>query len=302
MQRISCFLLASGLVALACAAPNPSPAESPSSPGEVGDEAIEDPAAADADPSADNSEGPAEVPEAAGGGAAAPPKESLFELCTKMCDAVAPKCTPMQLKGCKSTCESYEAHPAACDGVVRTALECARSDKDFLFCANVVPDSCAKQYKNIQTCAETGAPPEDAMGKGLPAGWARTPINGGFSVEAPKGMKAKTVAGIKTWSTAHAGATYQVALRKRPEAAKLDNRAFLKVTNELFGKCAPKIKLHALVERESETSIQFKGACPDGNSRVGRLHVVGSDMYVLEVTFPNGSDAEVDTFIYSFER
>lgn len=230
-----------------------------------------------------------------------PPRESLFELCNKMCDDVAPKCTPMQLKGCKSTCESYEAHPEACDGVVRTALECARADKDFLFCANVVPDSCAKQYKNIQICAETGKPPEGAQAKGMPAGWERFKGKG-FSVVVPKGMKPNNEGGVKKWSVKQGDATYEVSLHEAPKAQKLDNRAFLHVLSKLFPKCAPKMKLHALVEREQETSIQFRGSCPDGMGRIGRLHVVGSQMYELTVVFPQGKEPEIDAFVYSFQR
>jgi hypothetical protein len=184
---------------------------------------------------------------------------------------------------------------------VRTALECARSDKDFLFCANVVPDSCAKQYKAIQTCAETGKPPVDAVANTIPAGWERFKA-GGISVVAPKGMKAKNEEGVKKWVVESGGATYEVSIRPPPDSPKLDNRAFLKLTGKLFGKCAPKVKLHGLVERDNEAYIQYRAACPDGTELTGRLHVIGSKMYMLGVTFPNGSEPEVDAFVYSLQQ
>jgi hypothetical protein len=62
------------------------------------------------------------------------------------------------------------------------------------------------------------------------------------------------------------------------------------------------MKLHALVERDQETSIQYRGTCPDGKSRVGRLHVVGSKMYLLMIEFPTGNEPEADAFVYSFQK
>lgn len=228
---------------------------------------------------------------------AAPPPEPLSQLCNKMCDAVAPKCTPLQLKGCRSTCDNYETHPPACDGVVRTALECARADKDFLFCANVVPDSCAKQFKAINTCKETGKPPEDATASGMPAGWER--YHGkGFSVVVPKGMKPD---GDKKWSVkAPSGVVYEVAVHPAP-TGKLNNRTFLLAGNKLFGKCSPKLKLHALVEKPGNTSIQYNTSCPDGTNQVGRMHVVGSEMYVLTAYLGTSQSGETDPFVYSFD-
>jgi hypothetical protein len=218
-----------------------------------------------------------------------------------MCDAVAPKCTPLQLKGCRSTCDNYEAHPPACDGVVRSALECARADKDFLFCANVIPDSCAKEFKAINTCKETGKPPEDALAAGMPAGWERY-RGAGFSVVVPKGMKASKKATGKAWSVeSAAGVTYEVAIHPPPSGAKLDNRAFLRAGNAVFGNCAPKLKLHAIVEKPDHTSIQFRTTCPDGTNRVGRMHVVDSNMYVLTAYLGTNANAETDAFVYSFE-
>lgn len=273
--------------------PEPEPAPEPQTPAEQ-------PELGEAAEPSEGEQQPA-APSEEEGSEETPPKEPLASLCNKMCDAVAPKCTPLQLKGCRSTCDGYEAHPPACDGVVRTALECARADKDFLFCANVVPDSCAKEFKAINICNETGAPPKDAQAQGMPDGWERYK-GPGFSVIVPKGMKAETRDGIKTWRVkAPSGVVYEVALH-RPPTGKLDNRAFLRAGNAIFGKCSPKLKLHALVEKPGHTSIQYNTTCPDGQQQLGRMHVIGDNMYILTAYLGSGgSTAETDAFVYSFE-
>jgi len=289
---------AGALFALACSGQTP-PADTPNP---AGDEPS--PSTADSADSKANGEGTSE-PNEPGANASetdAPPAEStppakpLSQLCHEMCDAVAPKCTPMQLKGCHSTCDNYDTHPAACDGVVRGALECARADKDFLFCANVVPDSCAKQFKAINTCKETGKPPEDAMASGMPAGFERY-RGPGFSVIVPVGMKS---AADGKWSVkAPSGVSYEVALHPAP-TGPLNNRTFLLAGNKIFGECSPKLKLHAIVEKPDHTSIQYKTSCPNGSEQLGRMHVVGSKMYVL-TAYTGKQSAETDAFVYSFE-
>src|SRR5688572_28026683 len=87
------------------------------------------------------------------------PEESLLSLCNKMCDAVAPKCSKTQLETCRVTCKNYEDMQDACSPVARKALECARADKDFLFCTNVVPINCAKEFKAVGVCSATGVAP-----------------------------------------------------------------------------------------------------------------------------------------------
>lgn len=302
-SRLGPGLLATAVLLLACAAQSP-PAQAPLSTAapadQPGDQTVDpsdaqlaDATATEAPPAASDQPAVSDEPEA-------PPRQPLASLCNEMCDAVAPKCTPLQLKGCRSTCDNYETHPPACDIVVRTALECARVDKDFLFCANVVPDSCAKQFKAINTCKETGKPPEDTMVKGMPAGWERYQGRG-FSVIVPKGMRQTSKQGNKKWSVKSGDVVYEVALHPAPTATKLDNRAFLRAGNEIFGKCAPKLKLHALVEKPGHTSIQYHTTCPDGKTQVGRIHVVGKDMYILTAHEATSGTPEADAFVYSFE-
>jgi hypothetical protein len=118
----------------------------------------------------------------------------------------------------------------------------------------------------------------------------------------PKGVAEKTEAGIRKWSVDGAsGANYEVALHPAPPEKKFDNRAFLRISRNLFGRCADKMKLHAIVEKPTETSIQFKTSCPEKTEQVGRMHVIGSSLYVLTLKFPTGGSVEIDPFVYSFD-
>ena len=59
---------------------------------------------------------------------------------------------------------------------------------------------------------------------------------------------------------------------------------------------------HAIVEKPTETSIQFKTSCPEKTEQLGRMHVIGSSLYILTLKFPTGtSGVEIDPFVYSFE-
>lgn len=254
-------------------------------------------------PAPDPSEAPPEAEPAPVPTAEAPPPPSLVDLCNQMCDAVAPKCNEMQLAGCRSTCQNYDSPPDACVPVVRAALECARADKDFLFCANVVPEACAKRFKAIDTCLATGKAPVDKERKGLPEGWARySPAGVGFSVAMPKGVAETTEGAVKRWSSKAAdGASYEVTQRPGPPDKKLDTRAFLRITRQIFPGCTAKMKLHSMIEKPGHTSMQYKSVCPDQTEIYGTLHVVGDRLLVLLLRFPRGQEAEIDPFVYSFQ-
>ena len=304
VHRFVRWLRVSSLIVCVAAAPaacstQQTPANEPAAPAATAPETA---AASASEPEA--TPATAESAAAPAPAAAAAPPESLFALCNKMCDAVAPKCTALQLEGCRSTCKNYDAAPEACDGTVRTALECARSDRDFLFCSNVIPLNCAKQFKNVGVCVATGVPPVEAVKKSIPDGWERFEAKDpGFSVVMPKGVTEKTEAGIRKWSVdGPNGANYEVALHPAPPEKKFDNKAFLRISRNLWGRCSDKMKLHAIVEKPTETSIQFKTSCPEKTEQLGRMHVIGSSLYILTLKFPTGtSGVEIDPFVYSFE-
>jgi hypothetical protein len=236
--------------------------------------------------------------------APAAPAKSLFALCNEMCDAVAPKCSKTQLETCRVTCKNYEDVLEACHPPARKALECAQADKDFLFCTNVVPLNCAKEFKALGVCTATGVAPVEQSKQTMPDGWARFEAkDAGFSVVMPKGVATSAEGDVKKWAvTAGTGASYEVTLRAAPPDKKIDNRYFLKRSRELFGRCADKMKLHAIIEKEGHTSIQFKVVCPERTQLLGTIHVVGSKLYTLLLTFPEGAKVDVDPFVYSFEK
>jgi hypothetical protein len=285
------------VVCFACSSRQQPPAEGAAEPAQDSVPAADTPAPASADstpaPAPDASASPAPVPQ-----------ESLLALCNKMCDAVAPKCNETQLATCRVTCKNYEDMQDACDPVARKALECARADKDFLFCTNVVPISCAKDFKAIAVCSATGVAPVEETKQAMPEGWARFEAkDAGFSAVMPKGVVASADGDVKKWAvTAPTGASYEVTLRAAPTDKKIDNRYFLKRSRELFGRCADKMKLHAIIEKEGHTSIQFKVVCPEKTQQLGTMHVVGSKLYVMLLTFPEGAKVDIDPFVYSFEK
>jgi hypothetical protein len=282
---------------VACSSRQTPPAEATSPPTESGAPAADAPAP-------DVAEGDGSAAPAASAAPPAAPAESLFALCNKMCDAVAPKCSKTQLETCRVTCKNYEDMQEACEPITRRALECARADKDFLFCTNVVPINCAKEFKGVGVCSATGVAPVEESKQAMPDGWARFEAkDAGFSAVMPKGVAASAEGEVKKWSvTAATGASYEVTLRAAPPDKKIDNRYFLKRSRELFGRCADKMKLHAIIEKEGHTSIQFKVVCPEKTQMLGTLHVVGSKLYTLLLTFPEGAKVDIDPFVYSFEK
>jgi hypothetical protein len=282
---------------VACSSRQTPPPEGSAPPAESSAPAAEAPAP-------DVADGAASAEPAASTAPPAAPAESLFALCNKMCDAVAPKCTKTQLETCRVTCKNYEDMQDACEPITRKALECARADKDFLFCTNVVPINCAKEFKAVGVCSATGVAPVEESKQAMPDGWARFEAkDAGFSAVMPKGVTASAEGEVKKWAaTAATGASYEVTLRAAPPDKKIDNRYFLKRSRELFGRCADKMKLHAIIEKEGHTSIQFKVVCPEKTQMLGTIHVVGSKLYTLLLTFPEGAKVDVDPFVYSFEK
>lgn len=296
MPSAALAALGCALFALGCSGPQAQPAK-PAEPAPApATTAANEPLPAE---SAEPKAAP-ETPAGADAGAA-PPQESLLSLCNKMCDAVAPKCTKTQLESCRVTCKNYEDSPPACDPAVRAALECARQDRDFLFCSNVVPEVCGKKFKAVGVCMALGEAPTEQVKKEIPDGWER--LEGkGFSIVIPKGAQTKSEGGADIWSAdGPNGARYEVKKQPAVLEKKLDNRYFLKLSRTLFGRCADKMKLHSIVEKPEETSIQFKVTCPEKTEQVGRMHVIGSDLYVLTLTFPSGSTPEIDAFVYSLK-
>ena len=287
--------LASVVVCSACGGPKP--AESATSPSPAG-EPVPEAAPGDAAPEA--SAAPAEKTTAP----AAPP-QPVGVLCEKMCEAQAPKCTAEQVKGCRHNyCSRYAGAPDACEPSARAALECAQSQPDFLLCSNVVPESCAKRFFAIEKCLSTGvAPPPDKEGPTIPDGWVRFEANdAAFSVLMPKGVEAKTEGAVRSWTAKSGDVTYSVTLQTPPAEKKFDQKAFLRVATKLLGRCADKMKLFAIVEKEDRSMIQYKTVCADKSQERGMLYVQGQDYFVIRARWNEAPNPDADTFAFSFVR
>jgi hypothetical protein len=222
-----------------------------------------------------------------------------------MCEAQAPKCSAEQVKGCRHNyCSRYAGAPDACEPSARAALECAQSQPDFLLCSNVVPESCAKKFFAIEKCLQTGvAPAPEQEGPKVPEGWARFEDKGAaFSILMPKGVEAKSEAGVKSWTAKAGEATYSVTLQAPPPEKKFDQKTFLRVALKMLGRCGDKMKLFAIVEKEDRSMIQYKTVCPDKTQERGMLYVQGQDYFVIRSRFGEAPNPDADTFAFSFVR
>jgi hypothetical protein len=230
---------------------------------------------------------------------AKPAAPSLHDLCFEMCDKVKAKCAVSSFETCRVNCSKYDPAPDGCEDVVRAALTCARDAAD-LVCANLAPESCAKPFRQISACA-SGRKPEEAgpTTAALPPGFAvyenaqervRAPMPTGAS---PSG-EANVVATAKSAD----GAVYSIRKLPRPEG-KLNEKVFLKLAMNLFGRCSDKMKLQGMVDKPGRTSINYTTKCPDGSEEQGLFWATEKALFVASVKGPAGKLAE--TFLYGFE-
>jgi hypothetical protein len=283
------------LLVLGCGGPKP--AETAAAPAETADTKPAETTASEAAP---------EAPAAPAASAAAPAAQPVGVLCEKMCDAQAPKCSAEQVKGCRHNyCSRYAGAPDVCEPSARAALECAQSQPDFLLCSNVVPESCAKRFFAIEKCLSTGvAPPPEPEGPKIPDGWSRYEASdAGFSVLMPKGVEAKSDGGVKSWTAKSGDVTYSITRDAPPPEKKFDQKGFLRVATKLLGRCADKMKLFAIVEKDDRSMIQYKTVCPDKSQERGMLYVQGQDYLIVRARW-NGEapNPDADTFTFSFIR
>lgn len=297
------LLAAVFVAALGAACGAPKPAETAAAPDGDGAASPDAPPSEPvAPPAEDTGRPPATTTPAA---AAEPAPKPVGVLCETMCEAQAPKCTPEQVKGCRHNyCSRYAGAPEACEPAARAALECAQSQPDFLLCSNVVPESCAKRFRGIEQCLRTGvAPAPEADGPSIPSGWERFESNeAAFSVLMPKGVEAKRDGAARTWTAKSGEITYSVTLSAPPAEKKFDQKAFLRIATKMLGKCAPKMKLFAIVEKPDRTMIQYRTECPDKSQERGMLYVQGPDYFVIRARWNDAPNPDADTFAYSFVR
>jgi hypothetical protein len=277
----------------------------PSEPSSAAPAAEAPAAAAPAATSSDAPPAPATSETASAAPAPAPAAAPISSVCEKMCDAQRSKCSAEKVEACKQNyCSRYGGAPDACDPAVRAALACTEHNPEFSVCSNVISESCAKPFRAAEKCIATGVAPADvAPPKEIPDGWARYDApDAGFSVALPPGVEKKSEGGLKTWTAKSGEASYEITLGPPPPEKKFDQKAFVRIGTKLLGKCAPKMKLFALVEKPESTLIHFRTVCPDKTQERGEIFVQGNDYFVLTARWGSGPNPDADAFAFSFVR
>jgi len=233
--------------------------------------------------------------------AAKPAAPSLHTLCFEMCDRVKAKCPKSAFETCQLNCTKYDPAPDGCEDVVRAALSCARDAAD-LVCANVAPESCAKPFRQIPACAAGQKPAEAGPATAsLPPGFAlyenaQEGLQAPMPTGAAAGGEANVVAAVKTAE----GAVYSIRKLPRP-AGKLNEKVFLKLGLNLFGRCSDKMKLQGMVDKPARTSINYTTKCADGSEERGLFWATEKALFVASVKGPAGKLGQAEAFLYGFE-
>ncbi len=294
MQRAA---LVGGLWLVACGTPSPPAATAP----------IETTPPAASEQSSATSAAEAPPPRDAPGPTASPTPEakpaspSVHDVCFAMCDKVKEKCGKSAFESCRVNCGKYDPPAEGCEDVVKNALSCARDAADAV-CANVAPESCAKQFRQITACASGQKPVEakEPTHGALPAGFAAYD-NAALGIHAP--MPESTSAGAEPNVVVQAkhsdGAVYAIRKLPRPEG-KLNEKVFLKLAMNLFGRCSDKMKMQGMVDKPGRTSINYTMKCPDGVEEMGLFWATDRALFIASVR-GGPSKQGADAFLYGFE-
>ena len=300
MQRV---LVIGGLWLSACG-PQTGPAPTtPDSSASAANDAAKPvaPPAAEASPLAEAA--PTETASAAESKPAAeaqPAAPSIHDVCFAMCDTLKPKCPKSSFEACQVNCGKYDPPAPGCEEIVRAALSCARDAND-LVCAHVAPESCAKSFRRIAACAAGQSTTETAAAPtGLPPGFALyEDAREGVHAPMPEGVAAGTGDTLATVKTAD-GAVYSIRKLPRPEG-KLNEKVFLKIGMNLFGRCSDKMKMQGRVDKPGRNSINFTTKCPDGSEEQGLFWATDRALFVASAKGPAGKLGPTEAFLYGFE-
>lgn len=224
---------------------------------------------------------------------------SIHDVCFAMCDKLKTKCPKSSFEACQLNCGKYESPADGCEDVVRSALLCARDAAD-LVCANVAPESCAKPFRRIAACAAGQSLAETTPTAGLPPGFSvYENTQEGVSAPMPQGVtpgEGTTIATVKN----AAGAVYSIRKLPRP-AGKLNEKVFLKIGMNLFGRCSDKMKMQGMVDKPGRTSINFTTKCPDGSEEAGLFWATEKVLFLATAKGSPGSLGPTEAFLYGFE-
>jgi hypothetical protein len=230
-----------------------------------------------------------------------PAAPSIHEVCFEMCDKVKAKCPKNSFEACRVNCSKYESPGEGCEDTARNALICARDAAD-LVCANVAPESCAKPFRQLSACSSGQKPSTEAapVAAGLPAGFVLfESAQEGVHAPMPQGAAPGEGSVVATVKNAD-GAVYAIRKLPRPEG-KLNEKIFLKIGMNLFGRCSDKMKMGGTVDKPGRTSINYTTKCPDGSEEQGLFWATDKALFVASVKGPAGKLGPTEAFLYGFE-
>jgi hypothetical protein len=230
---------------------------------------------------------------------AKPAAPSIHDVCFAMCDKLKAKCPKSQFEACQLNCGKYEPPADGCEDIVRSALACARDAHD-LVCANVAPESCAKSFRRIAACAAGKTTTEVAPTASLPPGFSvyENPSEG-ISAPMPQGVVAGEGQVLATVKTAE-GTVYSIRKLPRPEG-KMNEKVFLKIGMNLFGRCSDKMKMQGMVDKPGRTSINYTHKCPDGSEEAGLFWATDKALFVASAKGQPGKLGPTEAFLYGFD-
>jgi hypothetical protein len=214
---------------------------------------------------------------------------------------VKDRCGKSAFDSCRVNCGKYDPPAAGCEDVVRAALGCARDAAD-LVCANVAPESCAKQFRQITACASGQKPAEasEPTQAAIPPGFAMYE-NAALSIRAPmpESVSAGTEANVVVQGKHTDGAVYAIRKLPRPEG-RLNDKLFLKLAMNLFGRCTDKMKMQGMVDKPGRTSINYTMKCPDGAEEQGLFWATDKALFIASIR-GGGTKQGAEAFLYGFE-
>jgi hypothetical protein len=218
-------------------------------------------------------------------------------ICQAKCDKLVAKCGKVSVENCRLNCGKYDPPPAGCGAQVQAALECARDAKD-LTCANVAPESCSAQFKEIAACSSGVATMRVSEGPAaLPQGWEHSADTAnGFQVALPEGSKStsSTERAVTVGDT-----TYSVSVLPVP-VEKPSEKSLLHLMMKIQGRCSDKLKLDGFVEKAGRASIHYMAKCPDKTEWNGMLYINAKNMVMLSARAPLGKVGLTEPFFYGF--
>jgi hypothetical protein len=96
------------------------------------------------------------------------------------------------------------------------------------------------------------------------------------------------------------GAVYSIRKLPRPEG-KLNEKVFLKIAMNLFGRCTDKMKMQGMVDKPGRTSINYTMTCPDGSEEQGLFWATSKALFNASAKGQPGKLGPTEAFLYGFD-